>query len=376
MNRYMISDYISFELPALGFRKVITSLTDKGYILYDVSVTGDAAFFRAKKKQSQKIIAFFDEMCYHYKIIGEGGYFFFARGIFKRKGLIAGILIVSLVLGFLNFRLNSVRIHGLKTVDYETVIGVLESQGIKKGVYTKNIDKKHLEYVITSSIDQIAFASVKISGMTMTINVYEELPPPDILDMTEPTPVKALKDGVITRYVVFSGTAAVKPGAAVRAGDVLIEPAVKIGEVQVEVRAAGDVYARVWYRGEAVFLENRLVKVRTGNCKVVSEVKICGFTIGRTAAPPFESYDEELENIALFGPSPVTVIRRYYYETLTETVTESFGDVFSGLLQKAEAAAKSKLPKNADILDSWHLVKDIDGGKVVEYYCEVEEKIS
>jgi len=371
-----LSEYTGFKIPSINGHKMISSLIQKNIILKDVRAKDGEITFRAKKNESKKIIAFFGEICYTYKTTGESGLLFLLKCFLKRKGLIAGILILCTVFGLINSRLNVIKVNGLKTVDYASIVRILDGAGVKKGVYTKNIDKKHLEYLITSSIDRVAFASVKISGMTLIVNIYEELPPPDLIDMTDDVPLTATKDGVVTRIITFQGTPVVKIGEAVRAGDMLIAPIENIGGIPIGLRAVGDVYAKVYYKGEVVFFKDRIVTVRTGNYKLASEVQICGLRIGNAPVSPYTIYDEEIE-LQYLSPLPVKITRHRYYELRAEKITSVFEDELQDLIKRAADKARAQLMDGAEISDEWYIIRnDAGGGKTVEYYYETEEKIS
>jgi sporulation protein YqfD len=370
-------DYTAFKIAAEGCQEAISFISAKKILVFDAKIVKNDLYFKVKRNERQKIIALFDEMCYTYTIIGEGGLFFRVSSFLRRKGLVAGILIAAVLLSLVNSRLNEIRINGLKTVEYSAVERVLESEGVKKGIKTASIDKKHLEYVITDSVDGIAFASVKISGMTLIVNIYEELPPPDIVDMTNPLPVAAKKDGVISRIVAFQGTPAVKVGDAVRAGDILIAPYAEVGETRVETRALGEVFAKVCYFGTAAFVENRVVVSRTGRSKGINQIEIFGILIGKRPESPYVMFEETSDVRCLFSPAPLKITRITYYELKAETAVGVFADELQGLIERAKRDAEKSLPKDAVVLDAWYVIRNIgEGNRIVEYYYEAEEKIS
>ncbi|MDR1906188.1 MAG: sporulation protein YqfD [Clostridiales bacterium] len=369
-------DYTVFRTTALNCRKTLSAITKKNIVMYDVLSSNGELTFKVNRNDAVKIIAFFEEMCYTYRIVKQGGIGYGFLKLLKRKGLVAGILIVCTIFGLMGSRLNEIKVSGLKTVEYSDIIKILEAEGIKKGVYTKNIDKKHIEYIITSSIERIAFASIKISGMTLFINIYEELPPPDVIDMTRNQPVTAKKDGIITRMTVFQGTPVVKVNDPVRVGDVLIAPFIDVGGEPFEIRAIGDVYAKVYVKGEAVFFEETVSVTRTGESKLISELDIFGMKFGKPVSP-YELYEEKIVREYIFASVPIKIVRHYYFELTARTVKMKFEDELSRLIELAKKNASAKLPKDALIMDEWHMVREGAGGeKIVEYYYEVEEKIS
>ncbi|MDR3292845.1 MAG: sporulation protein YqfD [Clostridiales bacterium] len=369
--------YVTFCCDRALSGKVLSGLTAHNIAVFFARDRGDEFVFCTNRNEKQKTVAFFEQVCYNYQIIGENG-FFYRIGLFLgRKGLIAGILIISVVLGLIASRLASVEVYGLKTVGYSEVVGILEREGATVGANLRKLDKRRLEYAVTSSIERIAFTSVKIVGMTLIVNVYEELPPPDIPDMTAETPVTAKKDGIVTRIIVFQGTAVAEIDKPVRAGDMLIAPVQNIGGLPVGIRAVGDVYARVYYTGHAMFFETQTVSSRTGRTAVVSELYLFGKRIGKSASSPYKVYAEEVRREYLTGPLPISVVRYYYHELTAETLTMVFEEEFPALFEKAKRAAYASLPAGSEVLNEWHIVKqDPNGVKTLEYYCEIEEKIS
>ncbi|MDR2091597.1 MAG: sporulation protein YqfD [Clostridiales bacterium] len=370
-------DYTVFRIASLRCEKAVSLLSAKGILVFDAKIKENDLYFKVKRNDRRKIIALFDEMCYTYQVVGEYGLFFRISAFFKRKGLVAGVLIAAVLLSFVNSRLNEIRINGLKTIEPAVIEAVLENEGIKKGVKTSAIDKKRLEYIIVSSVDKVAFASVKISGMTLIVNLYEELPPPAAVDMTKHTPVIAKKDGTVSRIVTLRGTPAVKAGEAVRAGDVLIHPYVKVGDADAGTRASGEVFAKVCYSGTAAFVENGVETVLTGRSESFNLIGIFGAAIGKTPASPYALFKTAVKTRGLFAPVPVKLTRLTYFELKTENVTRVFEEELPNLIERAKKDAQKTLPAGADVTDSWYVVRNVvDGGRVVEYYYEVEEKIS
>ena len=133
------------------------------------------------------------------------------------------------------------------------VRALLREQNIHPGVLRASIDTQALCDALLYRLPHIAWARAQVRGVTLQIDITQGIPTPKIESSGAVGNIIAAQDGVIVHIDVYSGTAAVKAGDTIRAGDVLIygrERNSLDGEVR-SVHARGTVMAQVYLQAEA-----------------------------------------------------------------------------------------------------------------------------
>ena len=97
----------------------------------------------------------------------------------------------------------------------------LREAGIHAGVYAKGIDAKEVQNELLLRLPEYKWIAVNIRGSRAVISLRAADPGPEY-PAAESWDLVADRDGIITGFAVLSGTAAVKAGDTVHAGDVLV----------------------------------------------------------------------------------------------------------------------------------------------------------
>ncbi len=147
---------------------------------------------------------------------------FILRPYFKRKGIFAGIAL-SIILGILlTNMLWTFDVTGNEKYTREQILSIVEKQGIYPGAFKNSIDLKKVRTAISAETDFVSNISININGCHTTINVTEAKGSTQILDTVKPCNLVSGIDGEVLKIEAESGVPAVKPGNAVRQGDLLI----------------------------------------------------------------------------------------------------------------------------------------------------------
>ena len=160
----------------------------------------------------------------------------------------------------------------------DTVIqSLLKENNICVGM-RKNIDLNGLAGSL-NALDGVEDTVVKIVGTTLKIEVVESVAfqPPNVIPSTQ---IVSNFDGVVTKIVVRSGTAAVKIGDVVRRGDLIIkgEFVNQAGET-VPVIADGEAYGEIAYSEHKV-VSTVVVSPVTVSKKRLTSIRLFGIRIG------------------------------------------------------------------------------------------------
>lgn len=296
-------------------------------------------------------------------------HFFYKNAV--RFGLYAGLLIAVIAVIFYSVNVTRVVIGGNKLVDDEAIYrAVLEVTDLPAD--KKSIDRQKLERAVIA-LEGISSASVQLKGNTLLVNVYEELGKVDVIDKTDYKDVVSNYDGIVTRVIVYSGSAAVKSGDTVKSGQVLISSDIILDEaLTAKERALGEVYGRVWVSKSLVYPPTVMVRKRTGRTETV----VKAFVPQTKYKGDFALY--ETETVSYYSESVIPV--KYYVTTYYEVVeTErefDFDANYEGIIKEATETLESELPAESEKCRTWYTIKRLDKTVYLEIYYEIEIKIN
>ena len=162
---------------------------------------------------------------------------------FRRKGLVAGLLLGVFLLVFSQKFVWSVRVSGNETLTAGEIRRALAAEGLEVGSYLPRLDLGRVETQTLLREDALSWIAVHLDGTVAEVQVVERAAMPE--KSTRPANLIAGRDGQIVELELYRGNAAVKVGDPVRAGDLLVSG---VYDSQTQgyrfTRAAGNVLAR------------------------------------------------------------------------------------------------------------------------------------
>ncbi len=285
------------------------------------------------------------------------------RAFVRRNAVFLAALAVFLAAAFaLSTRLWFIEVRTV-SIPEEEVIGMLKELGAYSGAskrgFTPNLIAKSLD------LDpRIANARVKLSGITLTVDISETIGrAPEKVDPS-PASIYADRDCVIRFISAARGRAAVKEGQAVKAGDLLITGDLSDLKEGCLVEADGLILGEVLYSAAATVAPGVEKSVRTGESVTAVGIGVFGrvFLFGL----PYDEYESEpvKTGILASAPFPVSVTEYRVYELKNTLIP----DTASGVEERARLAAQEKLngilPRDARILAISTECKMNDDGSV------------
>lgn len=174
------------------------------------------------------------------KLIEKRGLSVSFKKVFKRKSIVYGVLLAATINVFLSNFIWIIDVNGLKQLNRNLVISVINNYGIDLGYNRRKIDSYDLSQKIALDFDEIAWVSVNVEGSKLSINVSESV---DSNYNTEPSHLIASVDGVIKEIKTTQGENLVKVGQTVRKGDLLVSGIETIGESVRYSCASGEIIA-------------------------------------------------------------------------------------------------------------------------------------
>ena len=286
-----------------------------------------------------------------------------AREYVKRRftlaaGLLTGAALVALMLGRI-WRVD-VRFTGDAAArgDPAAFAELLAELGVRPGM-SRAIDTRLLSDALAARSEGYSFVSARLQGVRLLVEAAPETPAPALYDVDFARDLVSRCDGVVMSASAQSGELCVKPGDAVRRGDVLIR-----GEERASpdgtraIGALGEVMVRTWYSGRAcVPLAEPRVEP-TGRTSRSSRLALPWAEWTLAGGERFESARRETRTLPIVGLFiPLQIIRDTFYETRgTEAPVDiETASTRAAALSMADAASRltREGPDEYDILRSW-----------------------
>ena len=150
---------------------------------------------------------------------------FFINRNRSRVGILIGIAVSFAILAVLSGYIWVIDVEGNESISDSEIISAFEENGLKIGCRASKINKVELQINSLAQLSDISWASVNIDGCTAVIEVHEATDKPDIEERRGTGNIIASKDGQVEIIEPYRGSAAVKPGATVTEGTLLISGA-------------------------------------------------------------------------------------------------------------------------------------------------------
>jgi len=259
-------------------------------------------------------------------ILNKYGLPFFFKRAKKRRALVAGMLLLS-VMAFISSRfIWSVEINSDDEEVTNELISAINLAGVHIGAYKPFLpDGEKIKSIIMNNTDNIVWAWVYIKGTKAVVDFKEGIPAPLVVDWSVPCDVVAQRDGIITEIIEKNGEKRVTSGDAVTKGDLLIAGTLDTPEGGYKtVHSIGNVYARVWHEksGEyKLYVEN---EIPTGNKKDFITLKLFSkcFDLFLNETVDFSQYNisENLSELKIGKENYLGV--GFYKKTYNETKKE------------------------------------------------------
>ncbi len=271
------------------------------------------------------------------KIIKKVGLPFYLFRYRKRKVFVAGMLLFFCLLIRVSGFVWNIEIIGNSYLSEDTIIRFLEEEDADFGTPISKINCAKLEEKLRSTYPEVIWASVKIYGTKMTIELQESLLSEEFYqsDSDEISDIIAAKDGVITDMITRHGTPLVSVGSEIKKGDILVSGELVLysdyGEIldYLYESADADIIAQVQYEYSDKISKKYQDKEYLEEEKMNYVLQIGDILIHNPFwKAPENLYDSSVENMQLcFGqnyyfPIYLKKIRYYPYKLVEKEYTE------------------------------------------------------
>ena len=356
-----IKGSVCFKVNGLNIEKLLNNLNKQDVSLYNVVRKEYKKLnFSVSYLHSKKVIACLDNMCYNYQITASDGIIPFFKLLYKRTGLIAGLLLFVAVMFASTFFISEIKVYGCKNIDPQNIISSINSMGVSEKSFN-NANCNSIERAIYEKHDNVAFVSASFKGLILYIKIVETEPIPVVID-TNVSDIVASFKGKINRLLVFQGTPLVKAGDNVEKGQVLIGGyRLKPDGTQIPVRAMGEAYGVVELNYSEIFENSKIVLSRTGKVTEYQHIEFYGMNFPqKNVNIAYNTYETETHYSYIFKNNflPARLVTVKYFETESCIVTEDFERVKKILIPEAEKKAVTNAQQEGKVISFETVIKD------------------
>ncbi len=316
---HFLGGYCKIRLKGSRQERFLNVCVSRQILIWQLRKKDGAYLFLVSRAAMKELEEASEKTGCTYEIVQKKGLPFLFDRYKKRKIFLLSCIISVMIIYGLSLFLWQIKTVGCYRHSSEELMDYLQEKGIKSGRRLSAISCHRLEEQIRRDYKDIAWVSCDLQGTMLTVTVKETLDREAVKEEGRDVPCNliASKKGKIDAIVVRSGSAKVKKGDRVKAGDVLISGEVGLyddgGQLTETalVRASGEITAVTKVHYEDSFPLLHYEKQYTG--KSVSSYKLLVgtklFTIPGKEAH-YRYYDEKTrQTIWHIGPQlylPVT----------------------------------------------------------------------
>ena len=257
------------------------------------------------------------------------------------------------------------------------IAALLNEMDIRPGI-PRNLDAAALSEALRAQAEGYSYVGARVEGVRLLIEAAPEVEAPEVYDLTAPRNLYASRDGIVVSVNAEAGQPCVKPGDAVRRGQLLIRGEEKISKEETHpIAALGQVMVRAWFEGEAEGRVHQAQVRYTGRQSVSALLETPWFEIPILEGEVFESQAETVQTLPIGGLYlPVKLTRVIARETRLEQAAGDRSLLEKRLSALALADARARLalegPARAELQRAWVKIQAIDDDRLrASAVCEI-----
>ncbi len=357
----------AFEVQGLNLERLLQLAGEREMTLYGVRRLGARRVIGCVEEKAVPILR---------TMAAEGGWELRiggARGIARctdwcRRRARLGLMCLAALIAAAYASTMMWRVEVVNAGVYEAdVREYLAEQGVHPVMPRDKVELAKLRDALEWRYPRVAWVECAWRGTTLQVTLVEGAQAGQAADWKGSADVVAARDGIVQSVVTLAGTACVKAGQAVRAGDVLIRGRERGDKDEMHpVAARGEVMARVWDTA-SVSVPLRGVKTTyTGRKSECTQVATPWFSLWAADESPFEHADVERQILPLGGwLIPTQIIRTIRHETEWSPYVRDEAEVRAEAATAALRLMEEKAGFHEDFIDKWVDYSMIESGEVV-----------
>lgn len=257
-----IRGYYTVVVEGLETESFLNYLIRNKIYVYNVNrIEKSKIQFNIDRNNFKKLKKIYRNNKFSIKVKKQTGIPFIAKRIYTYRGMVICAIISLIILMSTSQFVTDVYITAPEGIDKTALKKELYIQGIKPGIYKKNIDRKVVRDNIMSKFNKIAYISINVKGTNIFVNITKKDENQNLEENSNYCNIIASKDGIIEKVVPRSGEAIVEEGDIVRKGDVLVNGS--------NTTALPEIWATTFYEAKKSSNYIDIKNQRTDNSKKV-----------------------------------------------------------------------------------------------------------
>ena len=317
-----------YKLSVVGnnLQNFVNALINRKIQIYNAQIVDNVLYFEVQSSNVNKILTLFQKSNYEITILKSPLYKTKKEFFIKNLGIILSICLFFISCYTYTQHIWQYRIYGTENIDSNSIIQVLNDNGIKIGLNKRSIDTNNIERILQKNINNIALVSVNIAGSTLVISLSEKIDNTDLLDNTKP--IISQYDCVITDIKTISGTPLVKKGDKVTAGQTLIgNYVVDSNGGYTQAKAIGEIYADVFFTYQKTYFKNEEILVRSNNKYVYNDINLFGIDLINKKSSKYKNYELESKVLTINNIFKITITQNTVYELIYTKIENDLNDI-------------------------------------------------
>lgn len=357
---------VSFRLKGLSAEKLMNEARKRGIVLLRIKRRpGRSLTACCARKDYGALRKLSEEKGYEISAPAPVGLLRRVMHLRRRWGIALGAAVGAALLMYALGFIWQIQILGAGPYEGE-VQAFLRERGVHAGIRREQVDWAALRDALEWRLPAVQRVRLDAAGIVVRVLVDQGVPPPAIETAGDAGDVVADRDALVLSVVTYAGTAQVKPGDFVRAGQTLIlgQEAAGAGGT-IPVKARGSVTGRVWETARVRVPLTETATIPTGRIAVCRALTGPLFAWRYEEPPDYLTADVEITRLPLGGAwLPVTLVKESYREAALEKIMRNQEEV----AREAEQIALRRLSemlKNAETVDKWINFRMIEGDHMV-----------
>ncbi len=244
-----VKGYVSIKVWGYSTERFLNLCGNHDILVWDIENCGDYYTMKVSLKGFFALKTLLRKTGTRASVLQRHGLPFFVPEMKKRKIFVFGLLLCLTFWMVTTHYIWDIRIEGNYTLTEDVLMDYLEEQGVHTAMRKKELQIEELEMQLREEYDIITWASLKVDGTTLIIQIRENEITGSNYDgqsdegMTEPgnsaesgRDIVASRDGVIVYMITRKGIPQVAVGDTVEKGQVLVSGAVPVYNDDTTIR--------------------------------------------------------------------------------------------------------------------------------------------
>ncbi|MCI9144382.1 MAG: sporulation protein YqfD, partial [Lachnospiraceae bacterium] len=294
-----IRGYLRIRIGGFSPERFMNLCSNKGILLWDIVREGDVYYMNISLKGFWELRPILRKTGTRVAVLERYGLPFFLPELMRRKVFILGLFLALAFWIMSSFYIWDIRLTGNYQITEDVFESFLKENEVRVGMRIDSLDIEELEKQIRRAFPQITWASAKLSGTKLLIEIKENDAPIVVEkpETTSGTDLIAEYDGTITAMIVRSGVPKAAIGDTVEKGAILVEGRVPVYNEDQTIKEYYyvDADADILLEHAVTFTESLpcdyIKKEYTGREKTSHYLKMGEKTYKLPEDPPFLVYD-------------------------------------------------------------------------------------